>query len=329
MTSTTMRAVGHDTYGPPEEVLGLREVPRPVVGENRVLVRVRAAGVDMGVWHFTAGMPLVGRLGFGLRAPRSRVRGMDLAGVVEAVGAKVSGFAPGDEVYGVGNGTFAEYATAAPDKLLAKPGGLTFAEAAAVPTSATTALRAVRDKARVGPGQSVLVVGAGGGVGTYAVQLAKAFGARVTGVCSLTKVDLVASIGADDVIDYTREDFTASGRRWDVIVDIAGNRPLARLRQALAPRGTLVLLGGEEGGRWFGGLERNLQIKLIAPLARQRMSAPIAFVGPNDLRALSELIDAGRIRPVVDRTYPLAEAPEAVAYLRAGHARGKVVVTVP
>jgi NADPH:quinone reductase-like Zn-dependent oxidoreductase len=327
--TTTMRAVAHDTYGPPEEVLRLREVPRPVVGEDRVLVRVRAAGVDMGVWHWTAGMPLVGRLGFGLRAPRSRVRGLDLAGVVEAVGAKVRGFAPGDEVYGEGNGTFAEYAMARPDKLAPKPAGLTFEEAAAVPTSATTALRGVRDKARVRPGQSVLVVGAGGGVGTYAVQLAKAFGARVTGVCGPTKVDLVASIGADDVIDYTREDFTASGRRWDVIVDIAGNRPLARLRPALTARGTLVILGGERGGRWLGGMERGLGMMLLAPFVRHRMSAPIAIVGPGDLRALSELIDAGRIRPVVDRTYPLAEAPEAVAYLRAGHARGKVVVTVP
>jgi NADPH:quinone reductase-like Zn-dependent oxidoreductase len=328
MTSTTMRAVTHDTYGAPEHVLGLSEVPRPVVGENQVLVRVRAAGVDMGVWHFTAGMPLVGRLGFGLRAPRSRVRGMDVAGVVEAVGAKVTGFASGDEVYGVGHGTFAEYATAKPRQLAPKPAGLTFEEAAAVPTSASTALRGVRDKGRVGPGQSVLVVGAGGGVGSYAVQLAKAYGARVTGVCGPTKVDLVGSIGADDVIDYTREDFTASGRRWDVILDIAGNRPLARLRQSLAPRGTLVLLGGEQGGRWFGGLERNLGIKLLAPFARQRMSAPIAILRPDDLRALSELIDAGRIRPVVDRTFPLAEAPEAVAYLRAGHARGKVVITV-
>jgi NADPH:quinone reductase-like Zn-dependent oxidoreductase len=309
-------------------VLGVREVPRPVVGDDQVLVRVRAAGVDMGVWHFTAGMPLVGRLGFGLRAPRSRVRGMDVAGVVEAVGAKVSGFAPGDEVYGVGRGTFAEYATAMPKQLRPKPAGLTFEQAAAVPTSATTALRGVRDKARVRAGQRVLVIGAGGGVGSYSVQLAKAFGASVTGVCGPTKVDLVRSIGADDVIDYTRKDFTASGRRWDVIVDIAGNRPLAHLRRALTPRGTLVILGGEQGGRWLGGLERNLGIKLLAPFVRHRMSAPIAITRQDDLRALSELIDAGRIKPVVDRTYPLDEAPEAVAYLRAGHAHGKVVVTL-
>jgi NADPH:quinone reductase-like Zn-dependent oxidoreductase len=326
--TTSMRAVGHDTYGPPEEVLGLRQVRRPVVGEDRVLVRVRAAGVDMGVWHVTAGLPLVARLGLGLRAPRSGIPGVDLAGVVEAVGAKVSGFAPGDEVYGVGHGTFAEYATAKPAQLAPKPAGLTFEQAAAVPNSASTALRGVRDKARVGPGQRVVVVGAGGGVGSYAVQLAAAYGARVTGVCGPTKVELVRSIGAADVIDYTREDFTASGRRWDVIVDIAGNRPLAHLRRALAPRGALVILGGEQGGRWLGGLERNLGMMLLAPFARHRMSAPIAIVRPGDLRALSELIDAGRIRPVVDRTYPLAAAPDAVAYLRAGHARGKVVLTV-
>jgi NADPH:quinone reductase-like Zn-dependent oxidoreductase len=326
--TTTMRAVAHDTYGPPEEVLGVRDVPRPAVADNQVLLRVRAAGVDMGVWHFTAGMPLVGRLGFGLRGPRSRVRGMDVAGVVEAVGAKVTGFAPGDEVYGVGNGTFAEYATARADRLAPKPAGLTFEEAAAVPTSATTALRGIRDKARVRPGQRVLVAGAGGGVGSYAVQLAKAFGASVTAVCGPTKVDLVRSLGADDVIDYTREDFTASSRRWDVIVEIAGNRPLARLRRALTPRGTLVILGGEEGGRWLGGLERNLGIKLLAPFVRHRMSAPIAITRPDDLRDLSELIAAGRIRPAVDRAYPLDEAPEAVAYLRAGRARGKVVISV-
>jgi NADPH:quinone reductase-like Zn-dependent oxidoreductase len=325
---TTMRAVAHDAYGPPEDVLGVREVPRPVVADNQVLLRVRAAGVDMGVWHFTAGMPLVGRLGFGLRGPRSRVRGMDVAGVVEVVGAKVRGFAPGDAVYGVGNGTFAEYATARADKLAAKPAGLTFEAAAAVPTSATTALRGVRDKARVRPGQRVLVAGAGGGVGSYAVQLAKAFGADVTGVCGPTKVDLVRSLGADDIIDYTREDFTATGRRWDVIVEIAGNRPLAHLRRALTPRGTLVILGGEHGGRWLGGLERNLGLKLLAPFVRHRLSAPIAITRADDLRDLSELIDAGRIRPAVDRAYPLDEAPEAVAYLRAGQARGKVVITV-
>jgi NADPH:quinone reductase-like Zn-dependent oxidoreductase len=323
-----MRAVTHDAYGPPGQVLGLREVDRPALRDDRVLLRVRAAGVDMGVWHLTAGLPYLVRIGIGLRGPRSGIRGMDVAGVVEAVGAKVSGFAPGDEVFGTGLGTFAEYTTARPDKLAPKPASLTFDEAAAVPTSAVTALRGVRDTGRVRPGQSVLVIGAGGGVGTYAVQVAKAFGATVTGVCGPTKVDLVASIGADDVIDYTREDFAASGRRWDLIVDIAGNRPLSRLRGALARRGTLVILGGEEGGRWFGGLDRNLRMLLVAPFLRQRLRAPVAFLRPTDLVTLTELIESGRVRPVVDRTYPLAEAPEAVEYLRAGRARGKVVVTV-
>jgi NADPH:quinone reductase-like Zn-dependent oxidoreductase len=326
--ATTMRAVGHDAYGRPEDVLTLREVDRPAVGDDEVLIRVRSAGVDMGVWHFTAGLPYVGRLGFGLRGPRSRVRGMDVAGVVHAVGARVTRFHPGDEVFGVCNGSFAEYAVARPDKLAPKPANLTFDEAAAVAVSATTALRGVRDAAGVEAGQRVLIVGASGGVGSYAVQLAVAAGAHVTAVCGPAKGDLVRSIGAAEVIDYTREDFTATGRRWDVIVDIAGNRPLSRLRRALAPRGTLVILGGEGGGRWFGGLHRNIGLMLLSPFARQRMRAPIALVTAADLDALTDLIEAGKIRPVVDRTYPLGQAPEAVGYLRAGLARGKVVVTV-
>jgi NADPH:quinone reductase-like Zn-dependent oxidoreductase len=324
----TMRAVGHDAYGRPEDVLTLREVDRPAVGDDDVLIRVKSAGVDMGVWHLTAGLPYLGRLGFGLRRPRSWVRGMDVAGIVHSVGAEVTRFRPGDEVFGVCDGSFAEYAVARPDRLALKPVNLTFDEAAAVAVSAVTALRGVRDAGEVRSGQRVAVVGAGGGVGTYAVQLAVAAGAHVTAVCGPAKVDLVRSIGAERVIDYTREDFTAMGQRWDLIVDIAGNRPLSRLRRALAPRGTLVILGGEGGGRWLGGLQRNVGLMLMSPFVRQRLRAPIALVKGADLAALTELIEAGQLRPVVDRTYPLGEAPEAVGYLRAGHARGKVVVTV-
>ena len=326
-----MRAVAHDAYGAPGQVLGLRDVDRPVMRNDRVLLRVCAAGVDMGVWHLVTGLPYLVRVGTGLRGPRSRIRGMDVAGVVEAVGAKVTGLRPGDEVFGVCDGSFAEYALARPDRLAPKPPSLTFEQAAAVPVSAVTALRGIRDIGRVRPGHSVLVIGAGGGVGTYAVQMAKAFGATVTGVCGPTKVDLVASIGAHDVIDYTREDFTASGRRWDVIVDIvdiAGNRPLSRLRRALAPRGTLVVLGGEDGGRWFGGLDRGLRMLLLSPFLRQRLRAPVTFLRPTDLSTLTDLIESGRLRPVVDRTYLLGEAPEAVEHLRAGRVRGKAVVTV-
>lgn len=323
-----MKAIVHDAYGPPD-VLALRDVERPSAGDAEVLIRVRAAGVDRGVWHVMAGRPYLIRLmGYGLRAPRQRVPGMDLAGTVEAIGRNVRRFTPGDEVFGMCEGSFAEYACAREDSLEPKPAGLTFEQAAAVPVSGITALQVVRDAAGVHPGQQVLVIGASGGVGTFAVQIAKAFGAEVTGVCSTQKLDLVRSIGADHVIDYQREEFTDGRRRWDAILDTAGNRPLADLRRALTPRGTLVIVGGEEGGRWLGGLERQLWAALLSPFVSQRLLSQFPAKRPGDLARLRELIEAGQVRPVVDRTWPLGEAPEAVRYMTEGKARGKVVLTV-
>jgi len=319
-----MKAIVQDVYGPPE-VLKFRDIDQPVVGEDDVLVRVRAAGLDMGVRHLMTGLPYLVRLGFGLRRPRVRVRGMDVAGRVEAVGAKVTRFQPGDEVFGTCDSSFAEYATARPDRLAPKPANLTFEQAAAVPVSACTALQALRDLGRVQPGQKVLVIGAAGGVGTYAVQLAKAFGATVTGVCSTTKTDLVRSIGADHVIDYTREDFT---ERYDLVLDIAGNRSLSHLRRALTPRGTLVLVGGEDGGRWFGGMDRPLRALVLSPFVGQNLRPLMSSERAPDLEVLSELIEAGKVTPVIDRTYPLGEAADALRYLDSGRVRGKVVITV-
>jgi len=323
-----MKAIVHDVYGPPA-VLRIDEIDRPVPGSGDVLVRVHAAGVDPGVWHLMAGMPyLVRAMGFGLRAPKFRVRGMDVAGRVEAVGPDVTRFRPGDEVYGSCNGSFAEYACAKEDRLAHRPENLTHEQAAAVPVSACTALKALRDGGRLQAGQTVLVIGASGGVGTFAVQLAKAYGAHVTGVCSTAKTDLVRSIGADEVIDYTSEDPTDGTRRYDLVLDIAGNRPLSKLRRALTPRGTLVIVGGEGGGRWIGGNDRQLRALLLSPFVGQRLRGLVAMEKHSDLRLLAELIEAGKVTPVIDRTYPLAEAPDAIDYLMAGHARGKLVVRV-
>lgn len=324
-----MKAVAHDRYGS-SEVLELRDVDQPTApGEGEVLVRVHAAAVDAGVWHLMTGLPYLLRLmGFGLRAPKVPVRGREVAGRVEAVGSAVSLFRPGDDVFGFCEGAFAEYVCAPEDRFVTKPVNLTAEQAAAVPISAVTALQALRDVGRVQPGQKVLVIGAAGGVGTYAVQLAKAFGADVTGVCSTTKTELVRSIGADRVIDYTRDDFTAGGHRYDLVVDTAGNRPLSHLRRALTPRGTLVLVGGENGGRWFGGTDRVLRALLLSPFVGQRLRGLFSAERQEDLKTLKDLIEAGRLTPVIDRTYPLADTPEAIRYWERGHARGKVVITV-
>jgi NADPH:quinone reductase-like Zn-dependent oxidoreductase len=323
-----MKAIVQDTYGSPD-VLQLREIDTPVVGDDEVLVRVHAAGVDQGVWHLTAGLPYLMRIaGFGLRAPKNPVRGYDVAGRVEAVGENVTRFQPGDEVFGTCRGSFAEYACARADRLAPKPANLTFEQAAAVPISGYAALQAVRDRGKVRPGQRVLIIGAGGGVGTFAVQLAKAFGADVTGVCSTTKMELVRSIGADRVIDYTREDFADGRNRYDVILDIAGNRSLSHLRRGLAPAGTLVIVGGEGGGRWFGGVDRQLRAHVLSPFVRQKLGTWISTERKEDLEALHELLEAGKVTPVVDRTFPLSEVPEAIRYLRDGRAHGKVVITV-
>jgi 2-desacetyl-2-hydroxyethyl bacteriochlorophyllide A dehydrogenase len=323
-----MKAVVQDRYGSPD-VLQLREIDKPAVGDDEVLVRVRAAGVDQGVWHMMAGLPYLIRIaGFGLRVPKNPVRGYDVAGHVESVGDNVTEFEPGDEVFGTCNGSFAEYASARADRLARKPTSLTFEQAAAVPISGYAALQAVRDQGKVQPGQRVLIIGAGGGVGTFAVQIAKAFGAEVTGVVSTTKADLVQALGADHVIDYTREDFADGRRRYDVILDIAGNRSLSHLRRALAREGTLVIVGGEGGGKWFGGIDRQLRAHLLSAFMRQKLGTWISKERKEDLDALCDLLEAGKVKPVVDRTFPLSEVPEAIRYLRERRARGKVVITV-
>jgi len=323
-----MKAIVQDTYGSPD-VLQLRDMDKPEVRDRDVLIRVHAAGVDPSVWHLMTGMPyLVRIMGYGLRAPKARVRGADVAGRVEALGADATQFQPGDEVFGICNGSFAEYALAREDKVAPKPANLTFEQAAAVPISASTALQGLRDKGKVQPGQKVLIIGAAGGVGTFAVQLAKSFGAEVTGVCSTTKVDLVRSIGADDVIDYTRDDFADGARRYDLILDCAGNRSLSHLRRAITPKGTLVIVGGEGGGRWFGGVERLLGALILSPFVGQKLHGLLAKVRKEDLPFLRELIEAGKVTPVIDRTYPLSEASDAIRYQQEGHARGKVVITV-
>ncbi|MEZ0071713.1 NAD(P)-dependent alcohol dehydrogenase [Planotetraspora sp. GP83] len=323
-----MKAIVQDRYGSPD-VLELREVGQPVAGENDLLVRVNAAGVDPSVWHLMTGLPyLVRALGYGVRAPKVRIRGTDVAGRVEAVGANVTRFRPGDEVFGTCDGSFAEYACGPEERFAPKPANLTFEQAAAVPISACTALQGLRDQGRVRPGQKVLIIGAGGGVGTFAVQLAKALGAEVTGVCGTAKTDLVRSIGADDVIDYTRDDFADRARRYDLILDTAGNRSLSHLRRALTPGGTLVIIGGEGEGRWFGGTERLFKALMLSPFVSQNLRGLFATQPREDLQLLTELIEAGKVTPVIDRTYSLKEAPDAVRHLRNGHARGKVVITV-
>jgi NADPH:quinone reductase-like Zn-dependent oxidoreductase len=323
-----MKAIVRDTYGSPN-VLELREIAKPEFADDEVLLRVRAAGVGRDVWHAMTGLPYPIRLaGFGFRAPKNPVIGSDVAGVVEAVGNKVSRFRTGDEVFGIGKGAYAEYVCALEDKLAPKPENLTLEQAAVVPIMGSTALQALRDHGKVRQGQEVLIIGASGGVGTYAVQIAKSFGAQVTGVCSTKKVEMVRSIGADRVIDYTREDFAAGDRRYDVIVDIGGNSSLSRLRRALADRGTLVIAGGEGGGRWLGGTDRQIRAMMLSPFVGQKLGTFVASENHEDLLVLKELLESGKITPLIDKTYPLSEVPEAIRYLAEGHARGKVVISV-
>lgn len=323
-----MKAIVQDRYGS-ADVLELRDIEDPVVGEKDVLVRVHAAGCGPDVWHLMTGQPYFARLMIGFRRPKVAVRGWDVAGTVEAVGEAVTGFEPGDEVMGIAEGSFAELALGRPDKLVRKPAGLSFEDAAALPISGLTALQAIRDQGRVQPGQRVLIIGAAGGVGTLAVQIAKAFGAQVIGVCSTSKTDLVRSIGADDVIDYTREEFADGTRRWDLIVDTAGRRSLSHLRRALTPKGTLVIVGGDGGGRWTGGFFRGvLRAPLLSMFVGQRLLGLTSQEKQEDLQTLSELIEDGKIIPVIDRSYPLIEAPDAIRYLEKGHPRGKIVIDV-
>ena len=325
-----MKSIVQDRYGAaPEDVLRLDDVEQPTVGDDEVLVRVRAASVDRGTWHVMAGLPYPIRVaGFGLLRPKYRNPGRSLAGTVETVGAAVTGFAPGDEVFGVGDSSFAEFARARPDKLARKPSNLSFEEAAAVPISGLTALQAVRDRGKVQSAQSVLIIGAAGGVGSFAVQIAKAFGAEVTGVASSAKLETVRAMGADHVIDYMADDPVDGSRRYDLILDIAGNRRLSDLRRALTPTGRLVIVGGETDGRWLGGNDRQLRAHVLSLFVPQQLGTFISSENAADLDALCELIEAGRVRPVIDRSYALGDAAAAIQHLVDGHARGKVVITV-
>ena len=326
----TMKAIVQDVYGTvPETVLRLAQIARPTIGDDEILVRVEAAGMDRGTWHVMTGLPYAIRFaGFGVRAPKAPNPGRALAGTVESVGKDVSEFKPGDEVFGTCDGSFAEYARADASKLALKPANLTFEEAAAVPISAPTALQAIRDKANVQPGQKVLIIGASGGVGTYAVQIAKAFGAEVTGVCSTAKIDLVRSLGADHVLDYTREDFADGEHRYDAILDIGGNRRLSHLRRALAPRGTLVIVGGETGGRWIGGFDRSLRAVLLSAFVTQTLGMLTSSENSEDLRVVGDLIESGKVTPAIERSYALSDVAAAIVHVSKGRARGKVVVAV-
>jgi NADPH:quinone reductase-like Zn-dependent oxidoreductase len=323
-----LKAITYQRYGAPE-VLEFQEVDEPVVHDDDVLVRVRAASANPRDWHFMRGLPAFMRLQFGLRQPKNRGLGSDVAGQVEAVGRNVTRFRPGDEVYAdVVQGGFAEY-TSVPEAFLApKPANLTFEQAAAVPLAALTALQGLRDRGRVRPGQQVLVVGAAGGVGSFAVQLAKWLGAEVTGVCSTRNLDLVRSLGADHVIDHTREDFTRGDRKYDLVFQLAGTRSPSDCRRALTPRGMLLLSSGESDGRLIGPVDRIIKALLLAPFVRQRLVSFVAKRSSQDLQLMTELIEAGTVTPVIDRTYPLSDVPEAIRYLEEGHARGKVVITL-
>jgi NADPH:quinone reductase-like Zn-dependent oxidoreductase len=324
---TTMRAMTYDRFGS-ADVLSLTEIPRPVPGDGEVLIRVHAAGLDRGAWHMMTGRPYLGRLLFGLRTPRNRVLGTEVAGTVEAVGASVCSFTVGDEVFGFARGSFAEYAIAREDRLAPKPVNLSFEQAAVVPVSAATALQSLTDAGRARPGQSVLVIGASGGVGSYAVQIATSLGGEVTGVASTGKLDLVRSLGAVHVLDYTRDDFGDGSRHYDLVLDLAGNPTLSRLRRALTPTGTAVITGGEEGGSFSGGMNRQLRALAWSPFLRQRLTMFIAKQRASDLERLRVLIEAGNVTPHIDRTYPLDQAPDAVRHLASGHVRGKLAISI-
>jgi len=340
----TMRAIVQRRYGTvPEEVLRLERIARPRPAAGQVLIQVRAAGVDRGTWHMMAGQPYLMRLGLGFRGPRNRVPGLDVAGTVVATGPGVTRFAVGDEVFGIARGSFAEYAVAREAKLARKPAALTFAQAAALAVSGLTALQGLRDAGHLRTGQEVLVIGASGGVGSYAVQLAKVFGAEVTGVGSTAKADLIRTIGADHVIDYHKQDFADGRQRYDLILDIGGNTPLSRLRRALTPRGTLVIAGGEgatgkgegatgkkaKGGRaQWTGMGRQIRALALSPLVRQRLTTFVSTHRQQDLETLRQLTESGQLTPVVEQACPLTAVPQAIRRLHAGQVRGKLVITI-
>jgi len=327
-----MKAIVRDRYGSPDVVLELKDIDKPVVKDDDVLVRVRASSGNTYDWDLPASLRYIGRIAVGLRKPRNSVPGLDLAGQIETVGKRIKQYQPGDEVFGWCKGAFAEYVSVSEEALALKPANLTFEQAAAVPMSGFTALQGLRDKGQIQSGQKVLIIGASGGVGTFAVQIAKAFGAEVTGVCSTSNVDLVRSIGADHVIDYTQEDITQSGQRYDLILDMAGDRSLSDLRRALSPAGTLVMVGSSgvatSGYLYFRGILRWLRALVLSSFVRQRLRSLIQTRSKEDLVVLKELIEAGEVTPVISAHYPLSEVPKAIRHFEEGHAVGKVVITV-
>ena len=327
-----MKAMVNMKYGPPD-VLELTEVERPTPKDDEVLLKVHAASVNPADWHLLRGDPYIARLQLGLRYPKTRVLGCDVAGRVEAVGKNVTTLQPGDEVFGSpfmhGFGAFAERVSVSEDLLAPKPTNLSFEQVAAVPLAASTALQGLRDHGGIEPGHKVLIVGASGGVGTFAVQIAKSFGAEVTGVCSTRNVGLVRSLGADRVIDYTREDFARSGQKYDLVFQLAGTRSPSECRRVLTSKGTLVQISGDSDGRWIGPMDRIIKALVLSPFVSQKMASFTVKPNKEDLRFLTELIESGKLTPVIDRTYSLSETPEAIRYLESGHARGKVVILMP
>jgi NADPH:quinone reductase-like Zn-dependent oxidoreductase len=325
---TPVKAIVYQEYGSPD-VLELQDIDKPVVKDGEVLVRVHAASVNPADWHYMRGVPYLMRPQSGLRKPKNTLLGHDIAGQVEAVGKDVTGLRPGDEVFAsVAAGGFAEYTAVSGGFLVLKPANLTFEQAAAVPLAALTALQGLRDAGQVQPEQKVLIIGASGGVGTFAVQIAKSFGANVTGVCSTRNVELVRSLGADRVIDYTQGDFTQSGQKYDLVFQLAGTTSPSDLRRALTSEGTLVLSSGDSEGRWIGPVDRLVKAVMLSPFVSQKLGSFLAKPNRDDLQFVKELIEAGKVTPVIDRTYSLSEVPEAIRYLEEGHARGKVVITV-
>jgi NADPH:quinone reductase-like Zn-dependent oxidoreductase len=326
-----VKAIVRDTYGSPD-VLELTDIDKPEPGDDEVLLRVHAASVNPADWHILRGAPYIARIEFGLRKPKDRVLGCDVAGHIEAVGKNVTMLQPGEEVFGSpfmhGLGAFAEWVCISEDLLAPKPAALSFEQVAAVPLAALTALQGLRDQGRIEPGHKVLIIGASGGVGTFAVQIAKAFGANVTGVCSTRNVEMVRALGAEHVIDYTQEDFTQSGQKYDLIFQLAGTLSPSECRSALTSNGNLVLSSGESEGRWIGPVDRVIKGFVLSPFVSQKMASFTVKPNREDLQLLKQFIEDGTLTPVIDRTYPLAQVPEAMRYLEEGHARGKVVITL-
>jgi NADPH:quinone reductase-like Zn-dependent oxidoreductase len=323
-----MKAIVQDTYGEPGAVLHIREISKPVVGDGEVLVRVHAASIHVGDWILVRGVPYIARMAVGLSKPKIPIPGTDVAGTVELVGKNVTSLRPGDEVFGWCTGAFAEYACAPADHFVTKPTNVSLDQAASIGVSASAALQLLRDQGKVAPGQRVLINGASGGLGTFAVQIAKAFGAEVTAVCSARNTELVRALGADRVIDYTREDFTKGTNRYDFILDNVGNHSLSAVRGVLTPTGKLLTNNGTAGGRWFGTLGTMIKAGVVSMATRRQMTPSIKFQNRPDLVALKELVESGKVTPVIDGTYPLSEAAQAIARVGEGHARGTVIISI-